>query len=256
MEDLALWNDGDLDRIMRREKLLAKGKTFKGNWNAAGRMKFETPELSRLPNDSVSEDGECWLADIELRGAIPVAWDANSGTPAIIKYKLGKGTVYLICAWAYPGHEVLSDLVSAWIAKLSEQHHGKFYVEDPSREVFWTYWYENENCTKIMLLNTDWSNPGNQKHVTIHTPAFDFTTAITEREPKIITIVGAAALETSADMNVEIISNKAGEIRIHGVVNDNIILHKPSGSSNLQVDFQDMPYSDIELVGSKIIRRN
>ena len=246
MEDLALWNNGDLTELCG-VKIIGKGKTFKGNWNAAGRMKFETPELSRLPNDSVLEDGECCLADIELRGAVPVAWDADSGAAAIVKYKLGKGTVYLICAWAYPGHEVLSDLVSAWTAKLSDQHRGDFYVEDPSREVFWTYRHELRDCTKIMLLNTDWSNPGNQKPVIIHTPVFDFTTAITEREPKIITIVGAAALETSADMNVEIISNKAGKIRIHGVVNDNIIFHKPSGSSKLQVDFQDMPYSDIEL---------
>jgi hypothetical protein len=113
--------------------------------------------------------------------------------------------------------------------------------------VFWTYRQESGNCTKIMLLNTDWSNPDGQKPVTIHTPMFDFTTAITEREPKIITVSEDTALETPVTMHVEVLTNETGKIRIHGVVNDNIIIHKPSGSSNLQIDFQDMPYLDIEI---------
>lgn len=43
------------------------------------------------------------------------------------------------------------------------------YVEDPNREVFWTRWV-NEGQQRILLLNTDWTEPGNEKTVTLVTP--------------------------------------------------------------------------------------
>ena len=244
MDDLALWNDGDLSELCG-VRVVGKGGIFKGNWNSGRRTDFASPELARLPNDSLFEDGPCCLADIEPQGAEVVAWDADSGKPVIVKHKLGKGTVYLLCAWAYPGHETLSELVSAWIVQLAERYRGDFYVEDPSREIFWNYWRESGDCGKMLLLNTDWSSPGNRKIVKIHTPAFAFSTAVIERQPKIITLLPELALETPPDMHVELLPGKPGTVRIHGTVDGEIVLNGGSGSRSLRVKFQNVPYVDI-----------
>lgn len=243
MGDLALWDKGDLSELCG-VKILGKGKAFNGYWNAADREKFINPELSRIPNDSPDEDGPCALADIEFSGAETVAWDIDSGQPLIVRHKVGKGQVYLICAWAYPGHETLSELVSSWTAMLAKQYRGTCYVDDLSCEVFWNSWQE-KNCVKMMLLNTDWASPGGEKKVTVHTPAVEFTSSIVERQPKIITILPDAVLETSSGMHVEIISEKS--LRIHGTVDDCITMHKGSVSHKIPVTFDKAPFIDLIL---------
>ncbi len=128
MEDLALWNAGDLSELCG-VKVLKKGGLTKGYWNAAGREEFRAPILSRLPNDSSDEDGPCHAAEVEMAGAEILAWDPETGSPLIVRHALGRGHVYLVCAWAYPGHEVLSDLMAAWIARLAEEHRDAYHVE-------------------------------------------------------------------------------------------------------------------------------
>lgn len=245
MQNLSLWQNGALAELCG---VRISGKTttiFKGVWNAAGREKFIEPELSRLPSDSPDEDGPCFLANTELAGAEPVAWDADSGLPVIVRHKFGKGEVYLICAWAYPGHETLSGLVSAWTAKLAKEQRGDIYVEDPSREIFWNVWEESNKHHKIMLLNTDWATPGTSKKVTVHTPELEFITEVLERQPKIITVIGDSALETKPEMHVEMISEKT--LRIHGTDDGKLRLHKPSGSREITLNFKGMPFQDINI---------
>lgn len=243
MEDLSLWNEGDLSELCG-VRITGKKNVFKGYWNAAGREKFITPELSRIPNDSPEEDGPCALADIEFSGAETVAWDIDSGAPLLVRHKVGKGFVYLLCAWAYPGHEILSNLVSSWTAKLAEEYRGEYYINDPSMEVFWNAWQE-DSCHKFMLLNTDWASPAGKKTVTVHIPGFEFTSTVVERQPKIITVLSDAAIETTSDMHVEIISRNS--IRIHGTHEGFVTLRKASGDKNIPVSFDKVPFKDMEI---------
>ncbi len=95
MEDLALWNNGDLSEICGF-RVLGKGVEYCGQWNAADKENIPEPELSAMPNNSTEEDGPALLADIELCGGEVIAWDAATGAPMLIRNKFGKGYIYTL----------------------------------------------------------------------------------------------------------------------------------------------------------------
>jgi hypothetical protein len=226
MNDLALWNEGDLSELCG-VKVLGKGKEFSGQWDCAGRESFIEPKLSRMPSDTPDEDGPCSLANVELTGAEIVVWDYDTGLPLVTKRDFGKGHVYLLCAWAYPGHEYLSSMISSFIKFLCEKYRDEWFVEDPSNEVFWNSWREQDGCGKMMLLNTDWTSQGNAKTIKVHTPAAVFETKIVEREPKILTILPFATLEPDSEMHIEVIEadEQSARLRIHGSTPGKVTIH-------------------------------
>ncbi len=186
MEDLALYKNGDLSDLCGF-KVLSKGKAFSGQFNCENKEKMEIPSLSSAPNDSKLEDGEAYLAEILLEGAEVVAWDSDTGAPMLVRNKLGKGYVYTITAWAYPGHEMLQEFSATYLNFLAAQNVGDVYVVDESKEVFWTR-YECDNKTIIMLLNTDWTEVGNTKNITLVHPNGEYKTQIKESTAVKLTI--------------------------------------------------------------------
>ncbi len=162
MEDLAL--DTEALEALCGIRVLGKGSPYCGQWNSAG--KTEEPELSAMPSDSPDEDGPGILARVEWKDAEAVAWDSFTGEPMLVRRKLGAGWVYTFTLWAYPGHERFQRFCAAWVQRLAAMARGDFYAEDPSGEVFWTVW-ESEGERRMLLLNTDWTAPGNQKAVTV-----------------------------------------------------------------------------------------
>ena len=62
---------------------------------------------------------------------------------------------------------ILRRFCAAWMRRLAETARGDFYAVDPTGEVFWTVW-ETEAEKRMLLLNTDWTAPGNEKPVTVH----------------------------------------------------------------------------------------
>lgn len=165
MEDLSLWNNGDLTELCGI-RVLGRDERYSGQWNCAGRETMKEPQLSALPSDDPHEDGDGCLATVELAGAEIIAWDAFNGKPMLVRHKVGKGFVYTFTLWAYPGHEEFQKFCAAWIQKLAAEAQPALHVEDPTGEIFWTRW-EEEAGTTLMLLNTDWSRKGNEKLVTI-----------------------------------------------------------------------------------------
>ena len=182
-EDLALWNSGDLSEFAGI-RVKGRGSRFSGQWNCTGRTAWPDPELSAVPSVSAEEDGEGFAAKIELAGAEVVVWDAGTAEPLLVRFKLGKGYVYTLTFWAYPGHEKFQRFSAGVIAMLAEKTKGDLFVEDPSREIFWTRWSHPASGANdlLMLLNTDWSTPGNEKTVTIHAGTMRCPVRIRERE--------------------------------------------------------------------------
>ena len=227
MEDLALWNQGDLSELCG-VKVQGPGMEYSGQWNAPGREEFPQPELSSAPSSHPQEDGPCRLACLELHGAQVVAWDASTNAPLVLKHRLGKGTVYLLAAWAYPGHEALQSLAASWIAFLAQRNLPEEYVVDPSREVFWTRWEEEAGARSLMLLNTDWTSTGNEKQVEIHTPALHFSLSVKEQTPHILTILPFAVLEATPELHLEVESLEPHQatLKIHGLAGT-VTLHSP-----------------------------
>ena len=116
-----------------------------------------------------------------------MAWDAATGDPMLVRYKLGWGFVYTLTLHAYPGHEKFQKFSAAWTEYLSCQSMGDVYVTDSTETVFWTVW-EDEDGKTLMLLNTDWTEKGNEKQVEIVTPTGKITASVKEREALICRI--------------------------------------------------------------------
>lgn len=232
--DLALWNGGDLSELCG-VRISGPGALFCGQWNCAEREAFPDVELAAMPSESVAEDGPCRLAHTELAGAEIVAWDAATGEPLVVRHRVGRGTVYLLTAWAYPGHEQLQAVSASWVAHLAAEHRGTTYVDDPSCEVFWTRWEEENGAARLMLLNTDWSCP-NEKPVRIHTPWYSFETSVAERVPLLLTLLPLAALEPDPEIHVEILSvtGEFARLRFHCSGAADVTIHRRDGRRELR----------------------
>lgn len=192
MEDLSLINGGDLSETCGF-KVLGKGATFSGKWES--NVDLPSPTLSALPNESPDEDGDLYLAEIELTDGEVMAWDKESKKPLLIRNKCGKGYFYTFTFWAYPGHEQAQPFSAAWVAKLAEEVQGEITVEDISKEVFWTVWQEDEK-TVVYLVNSDWSTKGNTKKIAVNRGAKRISLDITERQLTKVTFDGDVKVET------------------------------------------------------------
>ena len=186
MKDLSLFNDGDLSDICGI-KVNGAGERYSGVWNTLQRELMQEPDLSALPSDDAEEDGTALLADIELCGAEVVAWDAFTGKPMLVKHKIGKGYVCTFTLWAYPGHEKFQKFSASWVMKLSKHACGNLYVEDESKEIFWTVW-EHDNKKRIMLLNTDWTSKQNAKKVTVRYNGKSVPVSVEERTLVVVNV--------------------------------------------------------------------
>ena len=250
-QDLALWNDGDLSGLCG-VTVGGPGPEYSGQWNAADRETFPEPQLSALPSHSMNEDGPCRLAELELKGAEVVAWDAATGHPLILHHRLGKGSVYLLTAWAYPGHEALQELSASWLARLAEKCRGEYYIEDPSQEVFWTIWEETSGVRRLMLLDTDWTRPGNSRKIRIHTPAFSFDFTVKERKPSILTLLPFAAVEPDSEIHLEVAASSAHQARLklHGTSGALTIYRENGQSSRQELLFADRTVQELTLYKS------
>ena len=235
MMDLDLWNGGDLSDFCGF-KVKGPGKRYSGQWNAIGREGFVVPELSGVPSKSPEEDGPCRLAQLEMTGAEPVIWDAMTGETLVCRFSKGRGTVYAVTAYAYPGHEDLREVMAALIARLASQNLPQTRVIDTSREVFWNEWVEDGDVRRLMLLNTDWTKAGNRKAVRIEAGDIQFETGVVERQAKILTILPDLVLEPdSCELHLEVADD--GAIRCHGTGRHQVTVHRPNGAcETLSVD--------------------
>ena len=193
MEDLALIRSGNLSEFCGI-RVNGRGSEYSGSWNCLSRESVSEPELSSLPSDFVTEDGPLYIADVELCGAEIVAWDSFTSKPMLVRFKLGEGYVYTFTAWAYPGHEQLQSFSAAWISELSKTVTQDVYIEDSSREVFYTVWDDNGIKT-VMLLNTDWTTRNNEKEIILVAENKKIPLTVKERKLTIVRLNGTPKIE-------------------------------------------------------------
>ncbi len=226
MTDLDLYNGGDLAEFAGI-KVRNRGVEYSGEY--AGISGDESS--SRIYSFSPDEDGKCFLADIELCGAEVVVSDRKSGLPLIVKHRYGKGIVYTLTAWAYPGHEALGGVMAVWLRKLCAENCGEVFVEDNSKEVFWNV-REAENFRQVILLNTDWTTPGNVKDVQLHTPSGTYPLSVREGEVKIVYLYDGKVIETNGEIHLEFSGN---DVFAHSDKPCSITLHDVSGSREMLI---------------------
>ena len=237
MEDLALYDGGNVADLCG-VKILGRGVRYCGHWHPVDNTfaGATCPPQSRVPSVSPDEDGPCHLAEVEMHGAKPVIIDAISGKPLLVEYSLGKGKVFLMTTWAYPGHEELAEFSGAVVARLCQNYMGSCVVDDPAAETFWTCWTEGNDCGKLLLLNMDWTKHGAERTVTITTPAVGFEIRIRERQVCIITYLPFGAIvQSDSQPHVEILQadSRSAKLRIHVTGRHQFSLHTRSASVDI-----------------------
>ena len=92
--------------------------------------------------------------------------------------------VYLLCTYAYPGHERLEDLMPVIVRRLLDLHGGTGVsitgAPGEVNDVYYSLWGEKGEPDKLYLLNTDWRTEKNAKHIVVHTPAVSAPIAVQE----------------------------------------------------------------------------
>ena len=128
----------------------------------------------------------------------------------------GKGWVYTLTIWAYPGHEKFQQFSAVVTAALAQDVRGDYFVEDASKEIFWTHWQgaDDGSDALLMLLNTDWTSKNNVKTATIHTPDWAFEIDIPERDMRFVRIYGDKAIVS--DTSLYIRKNADGRLMAYG----------------------------------------
>ncbi len=192
MKDLQLYNGGDVRtlcgvRVGARSNAEVSDGVFCGEWQGTAPLDFAG---IRRPNVDENEDGPCRLAEIELCGAEVVVEDRVGGQPLVVRHRVGRGWVYLLCTYAYPGHERLKSLMPAVLDKLITQtaeHHVR--LAGDCEDIYMSVWGEPGCPDKLYLLNTDWTVADNTKNVRVITPGAvaDFT--VTEGQMREITLL-------------------------------------------------------------------
>jgi hypothetical protein len=245
MDDLSLYAGGNVQDLCG-VKILGRGDRYGGQWQATTSSFHAAicPPLSRAPSVSPDEDGPCHLAEVELHGAKPVIIDAISQKPLLVEHNLGRGRVYLMTTWAYPGHEELSDISGAIVTRLAQTHMCNFRVVDPTREIFWTYWPAGQDFGVLMLLNTDWTEKNCHKQVEVISPAVEFSTIVRERETQLITCLPFGAIvPDTCEPHIEFlaIEKDQARLRIHAVGPHHFALFTPLSNIGITVDGKTIP---------------
>ena len=133
-------------------------------------------------------------------------------------------------------------------ACLAAESRGDIFVEDDSREVFWSIRCESGNVQHLSLLNTDWSEKGNVKAVTVHTPGVVADVEVKERNAALLTVLPFALLETGNEHFIEVLtcSQSSARIRIHGRGQGRLTVYRNGRVEQTEFSISDI-FTDMEL---------
>ncbi len=226
--DLNLARDGDVRDLCG---VRLKGPTAPGAWRAAWRG-------SGAPDPVIASGAAAYalgtrragvrLAELDLAGARVRVADAVSGAPVLVEHACGRGRVWLLTAWAWPGHAAFQDLVRDTLHLLAGQARGPVRLEDPSGEVAYAAWQAPSGLRHVHLLNTDWTAEGNVKPCRLRLGRHGIPVAVRERAMGTVAWRGPLAVTTRAPEGyVEAIRPTRGGARVvlHGTGRVPLELH-------------------------------
>ena len=204
--DLALFDSEELHgllgaRVTRRADVLFSGAVSPG----AKDFDFHPCKIEdcRRPNHSPEEDGPCYLAEMELQGAQVVLTDAASGKPVLLRHRCGAGTVYLLCAWAFPGHEALAELMPAVLQSLIDAHARPSVRVAADNDVYASVWDIDDTHKTVYLLNTDWVTPENKRPVSLSAFGFHYATDAVEGRVVEVAVFEEGMMEVYGDYSLQ-----------------------------------------------------
>ena len=160
------------------------------------------------------------LAAVELCGAEVLVRDADSGAPVLVRSRVGAGEAYLLCTYEYPGNSYLAPLMKPLVRALSRSVAAPVEMEDPSGDIYFTVRNDEKSGTsRLHLLNTDWTEAGNEKECRIRLGDSWISLAVREgRISEVVWFEDLVILVEGPDLHVESIEQRSDgfEVTIHG----------------------------------------
>ena len=223
LESLNLVRDGDFSDLF--------GVRVAGRGGKLGRIRgerdvddnpvgtvFQWPTINEQPPEGPF-DPRPDLAEVELRGAEVLARDADSGKPILVRKRLGAGEAYLLCTHEYPGNSYLAPLMKPLVRGLSRSVASTTEMEDLSGDIYCTVRNDEETgISRLHLLNTDWTEAGNEKQCRIRLGDSWIRLAVREgRMTELVWFENLVILIEGPEVYVESIVERSGyEIQVHG----------------------------------------
>ena len=160
------------------------------------------------------------LAQVELDGAEVLATDTESGAPVLVRQRIGKGEAYLLCTYDYPGNSRLVPFVKPLVRELASSTPWPVELDDVTGDVYYTVREEEKTgITTVHLLNTDWTEEGNEKLCRLRLGDSWLDVKVKEGRISIVRWLGRLALLNECEnLHVEGIRSEGGKmaIELHG----------------------------------------
>ena len=104
--------------------------------------------------------------DVRLNGAEVFA-SSDNGQPVLVRNSIGKGTVTMLTVGEYFGCDALQEFNREIIKSILDELRPDVYITGDTEDVDF-HRFAHQGGERIVLVNTDWTNDGNEKNVTIH----------------------------------------------------------------------------------------
>lgn len=138
----------------------------------------ETVNTIRFGEEILTVEPGIPTLDTQLCGATTLATD-QSGNPVLVENIIGKGKVWTLCVAEYWGADGLDAFREALCSRVSRENAQTIRLTGDTAEVDY-YEFHGEDYTRVVLVNTDWTEAGNQKQVTVHADGCAFPVCVTE----------------------------------------------------------------------------
>lgn len=233
MEPLELLRKGDFSELFG-VKVTGRGKRIH-SIKAVGGRKHSPIEGVEYPSIHGSflppvdpKHSPVDLAKVELCGAEVLAQDGETGQPVLVRYRLGQGEAYLLLTYDFPGNSWLWGFMTDLIHGLAKTVPSPVGLEDPSGDVYYTVREETETkLTRIHLLNTDWTESGNERRCVLRLGENDLKLTVKEGQlSEVIWLENLAMLVQDEKVYVEEVSLSSGiySMKLHGFDKGEIFL--------------------------------
>jgi hypothetical protein len=120
----------------------------------------------------------------------------ESGLPILVEKSIGKGKVWTLVAGEYWGVPSLDAFRVQLAARLQKLHTGDISISGESRDIDYHVYRVEDGSRRVAFLNTDWTQAGNVKKITLHLGGRDIPLAVAEGRLVNVQDVGGLAVSS------------------------------------------------------------
>lgn len=164
----------------------------------------------------------------ELQAGTKVLVSTENHKPFLVEKRMGKGRVWTLIAGEYWGEESLDPFREQLCDTLRHLYPGDTRISGETEDIdFHVYELDNQ-ISRIALLNTDWTSPGNKRNVKLNHHGFEIPVSVAEGKVTMVMAHPEFAVSfeiPGSDALILPAGNEGFKIRLSGVGRKTFDLH-------------------------------